>query len=206
MWLAITGICIIIAKIAIGACRYQSLSIAYRIILLQTSISLIAEAIGFYYSINKLNNILIYNLYIIVEVCSLIVAAYLLIESKKAKLLTLYSLLPVIGIWCYNMAVNNTTFTSSTFFAGAVIIVTAYLYILLIQLPNKATVDLSLILLSLAHIYYYAATTPVLLLHEYLYSLNQSLANNILYINNVISIFSNLLIVISFYAYPPFNK
>lgn len=181
------------------------LTLPYKLLLLQIFLAFINDIVA--WAVQKYggyNNVILYNIYTIVEVWLLGSTCRLLLTSQKARQIVKYLLLCLTIIWIVITIVNGINiFNNWTVVTNAIFYVIFYLVLLIDKsiFSHKKLYIQPLFLISMAIIIYYATIIPLFGLMNYLTSSNMQLAGKLFKINFGAAILRYSLIAIAFYLY-----
>lgn len=188
-----------------GLLYLKRLPQAYKVLAIQTSIAMLVEAIGFYtgYFLNQ-NNLWIFNIYALIELCLLTYIGIQLSDSHLLKKLYIPIVLLFTAYWGLFICLQGIHVMPVTFILTiAFFFILLYAYILLSNLVFKKNKIISqpLFLLSVSIIIYYASIIPLFGLFNSLIEGDIGLAEKLYDINRVANSLRYVLVGLVFYLY-----
>ncbi|MBW7914168.1 MAG: hypothetical protein H3C54_10860 [Taibaiella sp.] len=188
-----------------GLYCWKELSLPYRFLLVQVVLAIIFEITG--WAINKflfVNNLWLFNIYVIIEVWLLGLVCSMFITTKKIKtLIRLLLVLITIG-WIAGVIVKGFfEFNNWVVVAMAIFCVVFYMIALFNSsiFGHKKVLAQPFFLVAIAIIIYYATIIPLIGLMNQLVRDNLYIANRLFKINASVAILRYALIAIAFYLY-----
>lgn len=188
-----------------GLYCWRELSLPYRFLLVQVVLAIIFEVTG--WAINKflfVNNLWLFNIYVIIEVWLLGLACSMFIATKKIKgLIRLLLALITIG-WIAGIIVKGFfEFNNWVVVAMALFCVVFYMIALFSSsiFGHKKVLTQPFFLIAIAIIVYYSTIIPLIGLMNQLVKDNMHIANRLFKINATAAIVRYALIAVAFYLY-----
>lgn len=200
----ITSFLELLAIIAGLAC-WKVLSVPYRFVLAQVVLALVVEITG--WGINKylhVNNLWLFNIYIVIEVWLLGLACSMLIPVRKIKNL-IKVLLPLITVgWIAGIIIRG-FFEFNNWIVVAIAVFYVFFYLIALFsssiFGSKRVLVQPLFLMAIAIVIYYATIIPLFGLMNHLVKDNLYTAGKLFKINAFAAILRYALVAAAFYLY-----
>lgn len=191
--------------IILGLSKWRNFSTGYKIIVLQILVALFVEIGGLYIGeIQHHNNAWLYNIYLLVEVILLTIAAVNFTKSTKLNRIFLLSATLVSSYWIYLFVTKQHNQLFNWFIIiSAFLSLSMYIIVLLDNaiFSQKNLVHQPLFLLGSSIIIYYACIIPLFGVINYLLENSYAYARKLYYINQSVNILRYSLVVIALYLY-----
>jgi len=196
-------ISIVIAAVY-GIRIWKNSTIFWRITILNVFLATITEVIGYIYKQKHSNDVIPFNIYILIAMWLLVSAALLLINKKTASIITLIFSLINTYVWFYFINNNGINVFANWALVCSSVLIAAIYFITFIQLFSNNTLQISkqpVFWLCVAIIIYYCANIPIFSMLNYLNEKNLALATKLYLINIVLGMVYYSLMSYSFYVY-----
>ncbi len=203
-YIAATSLFQLLALLAGFYCM-DRLTLPYKLLLVQIFLAFINDIVA--WAVQKYagyNNVLLYNIYTVVEVWLLGSAGWLLLTSPMIRQIVKYLLPCLTIIWIVNTIINGiNVFNNWAVISNAIFFIVFYLMLLIENsiFSHKKLYKQPLFLIAMAIIIYYATIIPLFGLMNYLTSSNMQLAGKLFKINFGAAILRYSLIAVAFYLY-----
>ncbi|HEY9178051.1 MAG TPA: hypothetical protein VIN07_10185 [Flavipsychrobacter sp.] len=183
----------------------NKLALPYKLLLLQVFLAFVNDIVA--WAVQKYagyNNVLLYNIYTVIEVWLLGSACWLLLTSSNIRQVVKYLIPCLTIVWIIITIVNGiNVFNNWTVITNAIFYIIFYLVLLIDNsiFNHKKLYKQPLFLIAMAIIIYYATIIPLFGLMNYLTSNNMQLAGKLFKINFAAAILRYALVAIAFYLY-----
>ena len=190
------------AAIAIGAKSYSKLSFAYKLLLFQSTLAFIAEAIGFYTGfLHGYNNSAFFNIYLLIDLWLVgYIGKILLSKHNQYHKVIPFALSIVTVIWGYGIYLNGfSVFSHWLLFFGGILQLAIFITLLFHTANNGSKISSQpSFWLSVAIIIFSGSIIPLFGLYDYLVTADVKLMYKLYYINQIAGILRYSLIAVSF--------
>lgn len=188
----------------IGAYYLRYFSFAYKLFLAHVFAALFTEVLGLYFNTIKYNNALLFNVFNLVEVWLLTLAASSLITTMKIKSLVYIFLFLITTFWVYNVIyLSNAQYFNWHLVTYSVFFIVIYIIVLLDNslFRQKYLLKQPLFLMCISIILYCGASIPLFGTLNYMIKSDVKTAEKLFYISHVINVLRYTLVAIAFYLY-----
>ena len=191
-----------IFALILGGYYFRILSNPYKIVLFLTGIATISETSGYYISyILHDSNAWLFNIYMILEVWLMGLAAFYLIQNTISKYILITLILTNTAFWVYNIySYSIYKFASTSMILGCIIMTIIYIMVLISNslFISKNIFSQPVFWLCLSSLLYFGGDIPFMGLHNYLFEKNPKLGDQLVNINTILDIIRYPLLGISF--------
>lgn len=186
----------------LGYRNYAFLDRAWKIIVLQLSLDLVAELLGLVLRQLKYTTSPVYNFYLPAELILLAVTANMFLKSVHWKRATFFFLALFFGVWLYDLWEHSLLFFTSRAYATEGIIICCLYLGLLLQLQRQdgysSLLQHPLFWFCVAHLVYFGCVIPYFSLMDYLQANKPQLWHHLYIINPIMGVMRYLLVLLSF--------
>ena len=194
-----------------GLILYKRLTLLYRIIFFQLSLAIVVNVAAYWITASQIaagkdqNTAVLYNGYLLLEFALLFAAAGVYFSTRKITItIIVFYILFVLGFITHVYFNGISKFMNSGMGFGGLFIVALYLYMIYKAVIKDTSRDqrISIIVLALGVVVYFAGNAPYIGLMYYLYDLNKELTTSLFHIiTDGLSNVRYLCVVISFWIF-----
>lgn len=197
---------IILLTLMLGIRAYKHTTVFYKLLLGHVALAFVTETIGAYYLDRKENNAFIYNLFLLVDIPLVIVAASKIIKSKATNRYTIISIILYCALWfvtVYKYTMDKPIYLAFTL--GSIILCIFFLAIAIQQYAYQQNISIHspIVWVCIAILIYYASNIPTFSSLGYLLKNKPNVASSIFRINLLLSITHYISIGIAFILCKP---
>lgn len=177
--------------IFIGVVYWNKISLAYRLVIFHGFISLLVEVLGYVFISFKMQNVWMYNIYVLLDYSIMGYVALLLLDKSRfdSPFYYVWILVPLLFFWdLYEHSIYSLCVNFMTIFY--LLIAVVFFYIMAVNSVFKSTAILKspIFWLSISIILYHGCTLPIWIIYKYAVEVKPSIASVIIFINKIVNI------------------